>query len=121
MAWTCIERYIRTVRHEWLAQYIIESIEEAQDKFYECTSLKKGDFPVGVVKAAVGDGVGIGCECLDLARGVWREIAGPEPFRIPAYSRDLGETGPREGLAIARAGPCGRRQAGPLWGFSDRL
>ena len=27
----CIERYNRTVRHEWLDQYIIESIEEAQD------------------------------------------------------------------------------------------
>jgi putative transposase len=26
-----IERYNRTVRHEWLDQYIIESIEEAQD------------------------------------------------------------------------------------------
>jgi transposase InsO family protein len=25
------ERYNRTVRHEWLDQYIIESIEEAQD------------------------------------------------------------------------------------------
>jgi len=28
----CIERYNRTVRHEWLDQYIIESIEEAQDQ-----------------------------------------------------------------------------------------
>ena len=27
----CIERYNRTVRHEWLDQYIIESVEEAQD------------------------------------------------------------------------------------------
>ena len=26
-----IERYNRTVRHEWLDQYIIENIEEAQD------------------------------------------------------------------------------------------
>ena len=26
-----IERYNRTVRHEWLDQYIIETIEEAQD------------------------------------------------------------------------------------------
>lgn len=25
-----VERYNRTVRHEWLDQYIIESIEEAQ-------------------------------------------------------------------------------------------
>ena len=27
----CLERYSRTVRHEWLDQYIIESIEEAHD------------------------------------------------------------------------------------------
>jgi putative transposase len=27
----CIERYNRTVRHEWLDQYIIETIKEAQD------------------------------------------------------------------------------------------
>ncbi len=26
-----VERYNRTVRHEWLDQYIIDSIEEAQD------------------------------------------------------------------------------------------
>jgi len=26
-----VERYNRTVRHEWLDQHIIESIEEAQD------------------------------------------------------------------------------------------
>lgn len=26
----CIDRYNRTVRHEWLDQYIIETIEEAQ-------------------------------------------------------------------------------------------
>jgi len=39
---------------------------------------------------------GVGCDCLGLARGVWREVVGPEPFPIPAYSRDWGETGPRE-------------------------
>ena len=27
----CIERYNRTVRHEWLDQHIIETIEEVQD------------------------------------------------------------------------------------------
>jgi NlpC/P60 family putative phage cell wall peptidase len=41
----------------------------------------------------------VGCDCLGLARGVWRELVGPEPFPIPPYSRDLGETGPRELLA----------------------
>ena len=42
---------------------------------------------------------GVGCDCLGLARGVWREIVGPEPFPIPPYSRDWGETGQREVLA----------------------
>ncbi len=42
---------------------------------------------------------GIGCDCLGLARGVWREVVGSEPFTIPPYSRDWGETGPHEVLA----------------------
>jgi NlpC/P60 family putative phage cell wall peptidase len=42
---------------------------------------------------------GVGCDCLGLARGVWREVAGTEPFPIPPYSRDWGETGPCEVLA----------------------
>ena len=41
----------------------------------------------------------VGCDCLGLARGVWRGVVGPEPFPIPPYSRDWGETGPREVLA----------------------
>jgi NlpC/P60 family putative phage cell wall peptidase len=59
---------------------------------------------------------GIGCDCLGLARGVWREVVGDEPFPIPPYSRDWGQTGPREVLAegarkmmqeilLAKAGP----------------
>ena len=42
---------------------------------------------------------GVGCDCLGLARGVWREVVGEEPFPIPPYSRDWGETGCREVLA----------------------
>ena len=42
---------------------------------------------------------GVGCDCLGLARGVWREVVGPEPFPLPPYSRDWGETGPCEVLA----------------------
>jgi NlpC/P60 family putative phage cell wall peptidase len=44
---------------------------------------------------------GIGCDCLGLARGVWRDVCGTEPLPIPPYSRDWGETGPREMLAEA--------------------
>ena len=46
---------------------------------------------------------GIGCDCLGLARGVWREVVGDEPFPIPPYSRDWGETGPHEVLANGAA------------------
>ena len=42
---------------------------------------------------------GVGCDCLGLVRGVWREVVGLEPFPIPPYSRDWGETGPSEVLA----------------------
>jgi NlpC/P60 family putative phage cell wall peptidase len=44
---------------------------------------------------------GVGCDCLGLVRGVWRELMGAEPLPIPAYSRDWGETDTREPLADA--------------------
>ena len=46
---------------------------------------------------------GVGCDCLGLARGVWRDVIGSEPFPIPPYSRDWGETGPHEVLAEGAA------------------
>ena len=46
---------------------------------------------------------GVGCDCLGLARGVWRDVVGDEPFPIPPYSRDWGETGPHEVLADGAA------------------
>jgi NlpC/P60 family putative phage cell wall peptidase len=42
---------------------------------------------------------GVGCDCAGLARGIWREIVGEEPARLPAYSRDWGEVGARETFA----------------------
>ena len=44
---------------------------------------------------------GVGCDCLGLVRGIWRDLYGPEPMAIPPYSRDWGETGTREPLAEA--------------------
>jgi NlpC/P60 family putative phage cell wall peptidase len=44
---------------------------------------------------------GVGCDCLGLVRGVWREVVGDEPLPLPRYSRDWGETGTREPLAEA--------------------
>ncbi|KZL25612.1 NlpC/P60 family protein [Pseudovibrio sp. WM33] len=42
---------------------------------------------------------GVGCDCLGLIRGVWREVIGDEPTDIPPYTRDWGETGDIEVLA----------------------
>ena len=42
---------------------------------------------------------GVGCDCLGLARGIWRDLVGAEPLAIPPYSRDWGETGTCEVLA----------------------
>lgn len=44
---------------------------------------------------------GAGCDCLGLARGIWREVVGQEPVAVPAYSPDWGETGRREVLLDA--------------------
>lgn len=44
---------------------------------------------------------GVGCDCLGLIRGVWRDIVGPETLPVPAYARDWGETGQTEVLAEA--------------------
>ena len=44
---------------------------------------------------------GVGCDCLGLLRGVWRDVVGPEPMPVPPYSRDWGETGLIEVLAEA--------------------
>lgn len=46
---------------------------------------------------------GVGCDCLGLARGVWREVVGPERVAILPYSRDWGEIGRREVLAEGAA------------------
>jgi NlpC/P60 family putative phage cell wall peptidase len=43
--------------------------------------------------------IGVGCDCLGMVRGVWREVVGPEPMRIPPYSQDWGEARSREVLA----------------------
>ncbi|MEM1039813.1 MAG: peptidase P60 [Pseudomonadota bacterium] len=53
---------------------------------------------------------GVGCDCLGLLRGVWRELAGDEPEIAPPYSSDWAETGSRETLLDAAQRhlvPCG--------------
>ncbi len=41
---------------------------------------------------------GVGSDCLGLLRGVWRELLGPEPVQVPAYTRDWSEPGRDEVL-----------------------
>ncbi len=44
---------------------------------------------------------GVGCDCLGLVRGVWRDCMGEEPEVMPAYSPDWAEAGGVETLAQA--------------------
>ncbi|HWJ99448.1 MAG TPA: NlpC/P60 family protein [Xanthobacteraceae bacterium] len=44
---------------------------------------------------------GVGCDCLGLVRGVWRELLGAEPELPPAYSADWAEASGEETLALA--------------------
>ena len=44
---------------------------------------------------------GVGCDCLGLVRGVWRELYGAEPEAPPPYRPDWAETGGRETLLEA--------------------
>jgi NlpC/P60 family putative phage cell wall peptidase len=41
---------------------------------------------------------GAGCDCLGLVRGLWRELLGPEPVPVPAYTPDWSEPQGREVL-----------------------
>jgi NlpC/P60 family putative phage cell wall peptidase len=45
--------------------------------------------------------MGAGCDCLGLARGIWRDLHGAEPVTPPPYTRDWGEAGGEEVLAAA--------------------
>jgi len=44
---------------------------------------------------------GAGTDCLGLLRGLWREIFGTEPERVPAYTADWAEPSGREDLIAA--------------------
>lgn len=46
---------------------------------------------------------GAGADCLGLVRGVWREIVGPEPMALPAYTRDWSEASGDEALLSGAA------------------
>jgi NlpC/P60 family putative phage cell wall peptidase len=44
---------------------------------------------------------GVGCDCLGLLRGVWRELHGDEPESAPPYSPDWAEATGEETLYMA--------------------
>jgi NlpC/P60 family putative phage cell wall peptidase len=44
---------------------------------------------------------GVGCDCLGLVRGVWRELHGDEPEALPPYSPSWAESRGVEALAAA--------------------
>lgn len=44
---------------------------------------------------------GVGCDCLGLLRGVWRELYGAEPEALPVYAADWAEASGAERLAQA--------------------
>ncbi len=68
---------------------------------------------------------GVGCDCLGLVRGVWRETHGAEPETAPPYSPDWAEAGNTEFLAEAARRhlvevPCTEFQTGDVLLFRWR-
>lgn len=55
----------------------------------------------------------VGCDCLGLVRGVWRELLGPEPEAPPPYTRDWAEATGRE-LLLETAGRHLVPASGPI-------
>ncbi|WP_310620727.1 NlpC/P60 family protein [Flexibacterium corallicola] len=44
---------------------------------------------------------GVGCDCLGLVRGVWRELLGHEPAPLPPYAPEWAEVSTRDTLLEA--------------------
>ena len=55
---------------------------------------------------------GVGCDCLGLVRGVWREIYGGEPELPPAYQPDWAERSGEDRLRDAARRHFGARDRG---------
>ncbi|WP_425101191.1 NlpC/P60 family protein [Tropicibacter sp. S64] len=55
---------------------------------------------------------GAGCDCLGLLRGVWREVIGPEPVQVPAYTMDWSEPQGEERLWQAAMAHLSRKSLG---------
>jgi NlpC/P60 family putative phage cell wall peptidase len=59
-----------------------------------------------------GSRKGVGCDCLGLVRGVWREVYGEEPERPGPYAADWAEAGGKDRLIEAAGRHCTPRQNG---------
>ncbi|MGE6743511.1 NlpC/P60 family protein [Allorhizobium pseudoryzae] len=46
---------------------------------------------------------GVGCDCIGLVRGIWRELYGAEPEAVPPYAPDWAERSGEERLLQAAA------------------
>jgi len=56
---------------------------------------------------------GVGCDCLGLLRGIWREALGPEPEEAPPYAASWAESAPIGADPLAEAA---RRHLVPVTG-----
>ena len=56
---------------------------------------------------------GVGCDCLGLVRGVWREVVGAEPETLPCYAPDWAELSRDEPLLDAARRHLVPAEAGP--------
>jgi NlpC/P60 family putative phage cell wall peptidase len=63
----------------------------------------------------------VGCDCLGLIRGIWRELYGPEPEAMPPYTRDWGNATGSETLLAAADRHLLRLDAVGAAGFGDVL
>lgn len=66
---------------------------------------------------------GAGTDCLGLIRGIWRELYGPEPEPLPAYTPDWGEIHAQELLILGATRllrPAGDEAAGDVLIFRMR-
>jgi NlpC/P60 family putative phage cell wall peptidase len=59
---------------------------------------------------------GVGCDCLGLVRGIWRELYGTEPELPPPYAPDWAERGGEDRLMRAA-----ERHFAPVVSISDAL
>jgi len=57
---------------------------------------------------------GVGCDCLGLLRGVWREVFGAEPEQVPIYTADWAEPQGDERLYRAAMRHMYLLEQGPL-------